>query len=261
MTSTHNTSIRNVQPKYIGIHYTAGLSSKSGSAKNTANYFATTKIAASADFIVDDTTIVQYNPDPRKYYCWAVGGKPSDYPNTKGGSLYGIAKNANTISIEICSNNNTGTVTQANDSHWYFTDASINNTIELVKYLMQTYNIPVSNVIRHYDVAGKPCPGIIGWNANTGNEDKWKDFKAKLSNSTYTPPVSQPSPSPSTQTTSVLYRVRKSWNDSASQIGAYSTLENAKKSCKDGYSVLMIKAIVSIQKQSLKLYLQHLQRQ
>lgn len=38
-------------------------------------------------------------------------------------------------------------------------------------------------------------------------------------------------------TTRELYRVRKSWNDSASQIGAYSVLENAKKNCPDGYSV------------------------
>lgn len=34
-----------------------------------------------------------------------------------------------------------------------------------------------------------------------------------------------------------LYRVRKSWKDAASQIGAYKTLDNAKKACKSGYSV------------------------
>lgn len=34
-----------------------------------------------------------------------------------------------------------------------------------------------------------------------------------------------------------LYRVRKSWSDSKSQIGAYSILENAKKACKSGYFV------------------------
>ena len=34
-----------------------------------------------------------------------------------------------------------------------------------------------------------------------------------------------------------LYRVRKSWSDAKSQIGAYSSLENAKRACKDGYSV------------------------
>ena len=36
---------------------------------------------------------------------------------------------------------------------------------------------------------------------------------------------------PSTATTSDLYRVRKSWGDAATQIGAYSNLENAKKEC------------------------------
>ena len=32
-----------------------------------------------------------------------------------------------------------------------------------------------------------------------------------------------------------LYRVRKSWSDDKSQIGAYFSLENAKKACKAGY--------------------------
>ena len=39
------------------------------------------------------------------------------------------------------------------------------------------------------------------------------------------------------KTTTEVYRVRKSWKDAASQIGAYKTLANAKKACKAGYSV------------------------
>ena len=34
-----------------------------------------------------------------------------------------------------------------------------------------------------------------------------------------------------------LYRIRKSWSDAKSQIGAYRNLESAKKECKEGYSV------------------------
>ena len=34
-----------------------------------------------------------------------------------------------------------------------------------------------------------------------------------------------------------LYRIRKSWNDVGSQIGAYKNLENAKKACPNGYYV------------------------
>lgn len=34
-----------------------------------------------------------------------------------------------------------------------------------------------------------------------------------------------------------LYRVRKSWKDAASQLGAFEELENAKNACKEGYTV------------------------
>lgn len=37
--------------------------------------------------------------------------------------------------------------------------------------------------------------------------------------------------------TSQIYRVRKSWADAKSQIGAYKSLDNAKKACKSGYTV------------------------
>lgn len=37
--------------------------------------------------------------------------------------------------------------------------------------------------------------------------------------------------------TGEMYRVRKSWDDSKSQIGAYTILENAKKACTAGYTV------------------------
>lgn len=37
--------------------------------------------------------------------------------------------------------------------------------------------------------------------------------------------------------TTTIYRVRKSWADSKSQIGAYKSLDSAKKVCKAGYSV------------------------
>lgn len=175
--ATNTTALSGRKIKYIVIHYTAGVTSKSGSAANTASWFAQERAKASADFIVDDTNIVQFNPDIENRYCWHCGG--NSYGN-KGGSLYGVAKNANSIGIEICSTNSTGKVTNANDKYWSYTDAVLNNAVELVKYLMQKYDIDADHVIRHYDVNGKPCPGIIGWNAETGDESKWKAFKARL---------------------------------------------------------------------------------
>lgn len=45
---------------------------------------------------------------------------------------------------------------------------------------METYNIDADHVIRHFDVTGKLCPGIAGWNSVTGDESKWHAFKARL---------------------------------------------------------------------------------
>lgn len=55
-----------------------------------------------------------------------------------------------------------------------------------------------------------------------------------LTNEDYTE-VTAPVPQPSNE----VYRVRKSWEDRASQVGAYKVLDNAKKECDDrsGYSV------------------------
>lgn len=228
-TGTHGmyTGARTIQ--YIVIHYTAGVTSKKGAALNTANWFRNPNAGGTADFIVDDEQIVKYNPDPKNYSCWAVGG--GKY-GTKGGSLYGKANNRNCVSIEICSSNKTGKVTNPNDGNFYFTSAAVDRAVELTRYLMNLYGIPADRVIRHYDVNGKLCPGIIGWNADSGDESAWNAFKARIGASSGSAQPATPS-APS----GGLYRVRKLWNDPASQIGAYSSLENAKRACSVGYTV------------------------
>ena len=177
--STVHTTIKAARAiEYIVIHYTAGVTSKAGSAINTADYFRTTTTDVSADFTVDDTAVVQYNGDIRNRYSWHCGGNKY---NTKGGSLYGICKNSNSIGIEICCNNSTGKMQAANDKSYSFSDAAVANAVWLVKRLMAEYNIPADHVVRHYDVTGKPCPGIIGWNADSGSEAKWAAFKQAIS--------------------------------------------------------------------------------
>ena len=71
----------------------------------------------------------------------------------------------------------------------------------------------------------KMCPAYI--------LPHWAAFKAKVQsylNSGSTPAT----PAPATKQ---LYRVRKTWADAKSQIGAFSSLENAKKACKTGHAV------------------------
>ena len=58
-TSLINTSsLPNRKIEWIVIHYTAGTTSKAGSALNTANFFMSGTAAASSDYIVDDETVI-----------------------------------------------------------------------------------------------------------------------------------------------------------------------------------------------------------
>lgn len=98
----HTTAKPGREIKYIVVHYTAGVTSRAGSAINTAEYYRTTDREVSADYTVDDTSAVCYNGDINNRYTWHCGG--SRY-STKGGSFYGKCTNANAIGVEICSTN------------------------------------------------------------------------------------------------------------------------------------------------------------
>lgn len=230
---SNTTSYLNRPIKYIVVHYTAGSTSKAGSALNTAVMFSNPSVYASADFIVDDDTIVQFNPDIKNRFCWHCGDNKNMF--SMGGKYYGKCTNANSIGIEVCSTNPNWQASDfANSKKWSFTDKVVNNAVELVKYLMQTYNIPIENVIRHYDVTGKFCPGIIGWNEDSGNAKKWEQFKARLTGTTTATTTAN-----LTKADDIIYRVRKSANDAKSQIGAYRNLDSAKALAdkNSGYSV------------------------
>lgn len=217
---THNTTARGCAIEYIVIHYVGAT----GDAKANVDYYnkKTTKNASADFFVGHDGDVWQYNPDSKARYCWSVGGKKQ----TKyGGTLYGTATNQNTVSVEMCVKSKGSKV--ANSPDWYFTDKTIASTIELVKELMVMYNIPLERVIRHYDVNGKLCPGVVGWNDASGSEKAWDDFKASLVEKKTETIVKE------------MYRVRKTWKDAKSQLGAFGVLENAKKvaDANPGYAV------------------------
>lgn len=185
-TNLHNTTkINNRKIEWIVLHYTAGISSSQGAAQNTANYFSSTPNQASADFIVDDVEIVQYNPDPLNNYCWAVGGQLySNKVNSLAGTMYGKCKNSNSISIEMCSRKKNTNSLAVTDNDWYITEDTINNTIKLTKFLMKEYNIDSTHVIMHNQVTGKWCPQP--WTKNETALNHWFNFLKKLAGSTTT---------------------------------------------------------------------------
>ena len=154
--------------KYIVVHYT---SNDGDTDENNGKYYKNNVVKASAHYFVDDDSVTQSVPD--NYTAWSVGGKKySDCAKKGGGTLHGKCTNANSISVEICDDVKNGVV--------YPSEKTIENALVLVKALMKKYDIPASNVIRHFDVTGKYCPAY--WSATDEKNAKWKtEFWNKLS--------------------------------------------------------------------------------
>ena len=178
--------------KYIVIHYTAN---DGDTDEANANYFASRIIKASAHYFVDDDSVTQSVPD--NYVAWSVGGsKYSNCKTTGGGKYYTKCTNSNSISIELCDAKKDGKI--------YPTKKTIENALELTKKLMKKYNIPVSNVIRHFDVTGKTCPAY--WCGTSEKNQLWKtEFHNKLTNSSTKPKVAQPTIKKGSKGTQVKY--------------------------------------------------------
>ena len=151
------------KPQYIVIHDVGAKST----AKNNVDYFAGGNRNASAHYFVDDTSIWQSVEDNKG--AWHVG-------DNKGVSdIY----NTNSIGIEMCLPS--GTVTAKTEA----------NTVELVKYLMKKYNVPINRVVRHYDASRKNCPAQFNLD---GKWTRWTAFKKKLTTTTVQPQKTETKP-------------------------------------------------------------------
>lgn len=135
---------------YIVIHYTAG---NNDTARANAKYFQTFR-EASAHYFVDSKEIIQTVAD--EYAAWHCG--------TQYGYKHKECRNANSIGIEICSHKDS-------KGNYYFDDEAVARAADLTASLMRKYNIPIENVIRHYDVTGKVCPAPF-----VKNESDWKSY-------------------------------------------------------------------------------------
>lgn len=202
LTNVNFKQMTNKINKYIVIHYTAN---KTDTAINNARYFENVNRNASATYFVDNTSIVQVVKDSdRAGHCGV------DYSHGTA-PLWGKCTNDNSIGIEMCGTNSA------------VAEATFKNTVELTKSLMKKYNIPASNVVRHYDVCGKICPGWTGWGANNRNNSIWLRFKSEIS-STSTPTVSHKHTVGEHIVVSTHYR---GVNDSASSVIGCSPWINA----------------------------------
>lgn len=136
--------------KGIVIHYTANPGT---TAAQNRSYFESLKdthdTKASSHFVVGiDGEIIQCIPSTEISYA-------------------SNERNVDTISIECCHETKDGK----------FTKETYDSLVHLTAWLCGKFNVPVEEVIRHYDVTGKECPLYY-----VENEDEWKQFKKDVQN-------------------------------------------------------------------------------
>lgn len=173
-----------------------------------------------------DGSVATVQTMPWNYRPWGCGS------GSKGSCNNGW------IQFEICEDS-------LNDKTYF--EAVYKEAIELTAYLCKMYNLNPKGYVK---VSGVAIPILtchadahkLGFGSNHSDINHWfskygksmqtvREDVAKLLSSTVV------TPKPSKPASKEVYRVRKSWTDTKSQIGAYTILGNAKKACKEGYSV------------------------
>ena len=146
---------RHTTIKYLVLHYTAN---NGDTALGNCKYFSGANRNASAHYFVDEKGVYRSVRDMNvAWHCGSMNGYKHKY-----------CRNTNSIGIEMCSRIDS-------NGRFYIERETIANAIELTKFLMEKYDIPVDNVIRHYDVTGKMCPKPF-----VEDEKLWLDFKDRL---------------------------------------------------------------------------------
>ena len=154
ITKVNYTKGKNKKNKYIVIHYVGAT----GGAEDNCKYFETVNRNASANYFIGHKGEIWQCVEDNDI-AWHCGANTYKHP---------YCRNSNSIGIELCCQ-------KAVNGTWFFEEETIKAAIELTKELMKKYNIPVSNVIRHYDVTGKICPEPY-----VRDVPAWNNFKANL---------------------------------------------------------------------------------
>ncbi len=189
-----------MSPEGICVHNTAN----DAPAENEIKYMISNNMEVSFHVAVDDKEVVQGLPFDRN--AWHAG----DGGNGSGNRKY--------LAVEICYSKSGGDK---------FIQAE-KNAAKWIAETLKNHNWTIANVKKHQDFSGKYCPHRtldMGWNRFVNMVQSMLDNANKVTTSQKEPVETE------------MYRVRKSWADASSQIGAYTNLDNAKAACKTGYSV------------------------
>ena len=148
--------LRGVPVRHIVVHYTG---TPGDTAENEGLYFSRNDTQkTSAHYFVDEHEVIRSVPEEYvAYHC--------------GGMFYyhDSCRNSNSIGVEIC------TKRSANGAY-YFHPEAVARAQALIRELMERYQVPQENVVRHFDVTHKLCPmPFVG-----EGQALWEEFREGL---------------------------------------------------------------------------------
>ena len=152
----NNITPRNSTAEYCIVHYTNNYDAGSNAEMHYKYFNSVREEGSSADFVVDENTAFQMN-DYRKYYTWHT------YTNREKS-----IGNYNSASVETCVNSD-------GDLH-----KALLNTAIVVADICIDLDIPMSRVLRHYDVTKKICPAYFVDLTIKEIDPRWIYFKSQV---------------------------------------------------------------------------------
>lgn len=188
---------------------------------------------------------------------WYISRKGEIYHAVKeGGTVWAVGSggwglkttvwsNSNTESVEMGCENDNGS-DSIYDKKWWFHMATQEAAVKLARYWLEMRGYGVSEasvnkrILIHNTITNKPCPapwlhgagycsprekGHRNWSFEEFKKKIWQGYNGNTSEGG------------DDVTETKWYRVRKSWSDESSQLGAYVSLDNAKANCPTGYAV------------------------
>ena len=216
----------------ITIHHMAGNLSLSGCCN------AVQSRGGSTNYCIDSNGNIGVMIDER-YRAWTSSNRENDM---------------RAVTIEVAN------APGAGEPNWKVTDAALNACIKLcadickrngIKRLNYTGDTS-GNMTMHRWFFATGCPGPY-----LGSKFPYiaSEVNKLLSTATGTTAKATVTANPSTGGgTAHIYRIRKSWADAKSQIGAFKNLDGAKKACKAGYKVFDEKGNVVYPVETAKTY-------
>lgn len=186
-------------------------------------------------YTCDDKIIIQTMPENHK--CWHVGSPGND-------KWIGLEMGEPDSIVSKDTNKGTGggfTIKDRAAAEAYVTGA-YNNAVALFAQLCKKYGWnPYTDIWTHGEISRR---GLSNTN-HIDPEHIWKGLGMPYTIDTFrrdvaaamngNSPVKPEPPAPVDE--EQIYRIRKSWEDAASQIGAYKVLDYAIAACVDGYAV------------------------